>query len=423
MLGGVRRKSSTRGGISGGPTSHVVPSLGARSITMKKQGDPPSGPKDKSTYPPHREQPETFRRRLVVAKKAPATNTNKTTSATQRMYRRIRRPSVTETRDAAGQVIMQNRRHAPHVLNASVWLDTLRYIKQSSDASTTRSGTEGARRLLRGRAEWTHVVRKHVRRGTATEYELHGHGVPSQLLQDHISYWHDQYEAIKPYAQQVEHDTSLMEPSNKGLWELHATSSAAAAVTEPHHVQRALVRRVRTTIIPARPEEEEKDDDDDENKTRDPDLRAISSVTHRLPISSYPSPFDTPDQNEEESPENISLQLYLTVMHRLASTLAVVLDDNVDDMIPGANGTVSRWHVVVSPYLRNGTAPLSTDAKIPRLSVVWQGRQVFVHLVGQVKSDNSDGDSEVDSEGTSGGNLLHITYQGHIQRPAPTTVA
>eukprot|EP00522_Entomoneis_paludosa_P006888 CAMPEP_0172439600 /NCGR_PEP_ID=MMETSP1065-20121228/534_1 /TAXON_ID=265537 /ORGANISM="Amphiprora paludosa, Strain CCMP125" /LENGTH=556 /DNA_ID=CAMNT_0013188303 /DNA_START=30 /DNA_END=1697 /DNA_ORIENTATION=- len=101
------------------------------------------------------------------------------------------------------------------LLNASVLLDTKQYIKNSANASTSRSGTEAARRLLRGRREWLQTVRKHAERGLdhslglspssslvaaaqassdqhvdqrRAAYRLTGHGVPRQLLQDHVDF-------------------------------------------------------------------------------------------------------------------------------------------------------------------------------------------------------------------------------------------
>ena len=94
------------------------------------------------------------------------------------------------------------------LLNVMVLLDPQRYVK-SMNSSTVRSGTEAARRILRGRQEWLKTVRKHAERGLdqssiplwpnklsysmdgmirRASYRLTGHGVPRQLLQDHIDY-------------------------------------------------------------------------------------------------------------------------------------------------------------------------------------------------------------------------------------------
>ena len=94
------------------------------------------------------------------------------------------------------------------LLNVAVMLDPTKYVK-SMDASMVRSGTEAARRILRGRKEWYRTVRKHAERGLdpssiplwpnnlsyptdsmnrRASYRLTGHGVPRELLQDHIDY-------------------------------------------------------------------------------------------------------------------------------------------------------------------------------------------------------------------------------------------
>ena len=156
--------------------------------------------------------------------------------------------SVTQTdiRDSFGQIILQpgtrtQKKNSTHreslrdeinqiednvfksanslpLLNASVLLDTKQYIKHTENAHAIRSGTEAARRLLRGRREWLQTVRKHAERGLGqpfllshqqqqerqrpssndqqsffkdkrrAAYRLTGHGVPTQLLQHHIDF-------------------------------------------------------------------------------------------------------------------------------------------------------------------------------------------------------------------------------------------
>lgn len=439
-------------------------------ITMKKNppdnGNNENNNKDKSvskndkeTLPPlpPRQPPETLRRLVVQRKQQQEEkdqqqeerSSNKSTSPTSSVYRRKRRPSTTETRDTAGQLILQqtttHRNHhyqhpkvsnqtrainspRPPLLNAAVWLDTTRYIKQSSTANTSRSGTEGARRLLRGRHEWMKAVKKHVQRGKATEYTLTGHGVPPQLLQHVVQYWHEQYQqatalqsTMIQHHQQEEKDKTQ---SSQAVWELHATSSAAAPITEPHHVQRALVRRVTLTTI------------NQPHGTAPLSTTTTTSITHRLPITSFPSPFDAP-VDEAEAPENTGLALYLTVMHRLASALAVVLkntddadqegdDDDSDNknnsqakqrsraVCPPTAGVVSRWHVVVGPVQSHEFVGQAMQGD-PRVAVAWHGsRQVFIHLYGKNTKNNESSDSDDDDDKSTP--VLRIVYQAQIQR-------
>ena len=89
-------------------------------------------------------------------------------------------------------------RHRPKLptLYASALLNQTEYIKKSATAATTQSGTEAARRLLRGRKDWVQCVRQHVvypndNNATAavhppTSHALTGHGVPEALLQNHL---------------------------------------------------------------------------------------------------------------------------------------------------------------------------------------------------------------------------------------------
>jgi hypothetical protein len=97
--------------------------------------------------------------------------------------------------------------HAPALLN------TKEYCLQSAKAATTKSGTEAARRLLRGKKDVVKILRQHVVYPNTSynnkdqqyrdqyhphntnnkdqlplpgPYTLTGHGVPTQLLQNHL---------------------------------------------------------------------------------------------------------------------------------------------------------------------------------------------------------------------------------------------
>jgi|UniRef100_A0A8J9TJC0 hypothetical protein len=85
------------------------------------------------------------------------------------------------------------RTHQLPLLNASALLNTKDYCVSSANSATSKSGTEAARRLLRGKRDFVahlrqHVLRKAPTRGASpTSFVLQGHGVPVQLLQDHIN--------------------------------------------------------------------------------------------------------------------------------------------------------------------------------------------------------------------------------------------
>lgn len=74
------------------------------------------------------------------------------------------------------------RRELP-ILRASALLDTREYCIQSANASTSKSGTDAAKRLLRGKRDIVQFLRRHQ---SSQAFCLQGHGIPVQLLQDHI---------------------------------------------------------------------------------------------------------------------------------------------------------------------------------------------------------------------------------------------
>jgi hypothetical protein len=122
---------------------------------------------------------------------------------------RERRP---DGQQSAG--VMHHHHHYRHTLsaiNASALLNTKEYCLKSAAAATSNSGTEAARRLLRGKKDIVNILRQHVvyprqqNDGNANDprqqnvhpyqprqheppvpHTLQGHGVPTQLLQNHL---------------------------------------------------------------------------------------------------------------------------------------------------------------------------------------------------------------------------------------------
>jgi hypothetical protein len=283
--------------------------------------------------PFHHPPPETLRRlRVAAAKQLSQTQADGHASSD---YQYTQRRDATPVHDSQGQWILKSRaaaattapagrrRRVVHTVNAVVWLEPRNYIRAASDASTVKSGTEGALRLHRGRRDWLTTVRKHVSRGRRTNqdnqpaalradnfpggaYRLEGHGVPHQLFQ-----------------------TVLQE----------AVDGGEARGESPVTIH---------------------------NRTSDIDDGAVT-------------------------------ELYLTVMHRLAAALAVVLDE--PDLHTAASSR-RTWQMKVQ-----GMAALPdkshSDDPHPQLWVEWNlaQRQVYLHLVGPPHADAGP---------------LHMMYQSNL---------
>ena len=84
----------------------------------------------------------------------------------------------------------RRRRRKLPIVNASALLDTASYCKTSAKPSgvVTKSGTEAAKRLLRGKKDLVDMLRGQVVFQQNFRVCLAGHGVPQQLLQDHINF-------------------------------------------------------------------------------------------------------------------------------------------------------------------------------------------------------------------------------------------
>lgn len=85
----------------------------------------------------------------------------------------------------------RRRRRKLPVVNAAALLDATAYCKKSAfpGGVVTKSGTEAAKRLLRGKKDLVDMLRGHIiLQQNQRPFCLAGHGVPKQLLQDHINF-------------------------------------------------------------------------------------------------------------------------------------------------------------------------------------------------------------------------------------------
>jgi hypothetical protein len=219
-------------------------------------------------------------------------------------------PSTATTRSTGDENILPH--HPFPILNASVLLDTQRYIVRSGKfpATTTKSGTDAARRMLRGRKEWLQTVRKHVARGrhpatTTTStgsssqrqggggaYEIQGHGVPRQLLQNHVDF-----------------ATKLLKRHRAWTVDFGAPPSTTSKIISSSSIFRDTKDWTMQVLGM---------DGDPSSYRTAPVLRAEAGVS----ATDYDS--STGDNCMPQYDDAHSLQLYLTVMHRLATTLSIV---------------------------------------------------------------------------------------------------
>ena len=73
-------------------------------------------------------------------------------------------------------------------LNAAAILDPRGYCQNSASAATSKSGTDAAKRLLRGKDELINVMKQELNKNRRpSSYLLKGHGIPEQLLQNHLN--------------------------------------------------------------------------------------------------------------------------------------------------------------------------------------------------------------------------------------------
>jgi len=84
----------------------------------------------------------------------------------------------------------RRRRRTLPTVNAAALLDAQAYCKRSAftTGKVTKSGTEAAKRLLRGKKDLVDMLRGNiVLQQSSRPFCLAGHGVPKQLLQDHLN--------------------------------------------------------------------------------------------------------------------------------------------------------------------------------------------------------------------------------------------
>jgi hypothetical protein len=209
----------------------------AGAVVGEEEPIKPNKPKNEHLLPPnvsaHRfiDVPRriSVHRKIDPSKNSTNAATPASSSTTLDLGRLIARPRHSRPRiirDTHGQVMFIQHYYRSSVLpilNASALLDASHYCKHSANASQTKSGLEAAKRLLRGKQDWITLVRKLVfrqqqqqqqsidharnnvtisaaynlsqvlderrlrrRRIPESYFVLTGHGIPHQLLQDHI---------------------------------------------------------------------------------------------------------------------------------------------------------------------------------------------------------------------------------------------
>jgi hypothetical protein len=136
----------------------------------------------------------------VSAKRTKATvlvTNNTLPKLPSRVGRYVLRPTICrDIRDSHGVLLLTPARNPQQystlfrdkypTLFASALLDCEIYCQKSASASSIRSGSEAARRLLRGKRDLLTLIRKQVERAGASPYLLKGHSVPDPVLQDHV---------------------------------------------------------------------------------------------------------------------------------------------------------------------------------------------------------------------------------------------
>lgn len=142
---------------------------------------------------PSSDEPRPVPRKLIVKRRVGGENTTKnsvgriTGSPKRWKKKKLSNKHPVEILDTLGQPILEVPR-TPQlgklpILNAASLLHTKSYSIKSATNSTI-SGLAATRRLLRGRHDFLQVVRKLL--PTQKTFLLNGHGVPSQLLDEHI---------------------------------------------------------------------------------------------------------------------------------------------------------------------------------------------------------------------------------------------
>ena len=194
-------------------------------------------------------------------------------------------------------------------LHASAILDCQQYCKRSANAAPSKSGTEASRRLLRGKKQFLTLVRKLVSRqamtttinnNTPQSYRLVDHGVPNQLLQDHVD-----LASVLLLAESA---------SDNGLSKGHGTRSSHCSIQFMSNMDNNQTAK-HMTNPPVRNEPHPVDC----MQVRRRHGRTKSTTTSTQTVA-------VPDMYQDR------LQLYLTVMHRIARKLgSVIVHPAVDE--------------------------------------------------------------------------------------------
>lgn len=262
-----------------------------------KRGDTTSNCDEKSTQQQQANKQQQTPRRLVVKRNTSAEEAKKPTTKDVGVIiqkRRRRKKPKTEIRDTWGQLILtvprkintttkseqQDPSNRLPILNASALLHTKDYCVHSADSRTSTSGLGAARRLIQGKHDFLKVLRQLVH-DTQQRFVLQGHGVPHQLLQEHV------------------------ELAN-ALLTHHENANSCAFHYHPRQ---------------SGPPTASNDDDDTNKNCLERWMRILQhDGSHR--VVKWP-PIASNNNNMLQWQE--SMQLYVTVMHRLATKLGTAV--------------------------------------------------------------------------------------------------
>jgi hypothetical protein len=187
--------SNTPGGKDSGSTAGVSALQSTSKADGKKDGKPETASKTSEANTPETttesttttttNTPSRFIIEPVCTRKRP---TNKDLSKTATEFKKHQ---VATIKDRHGCPILSWNKPVDGrtintripLLNASALLDKREYCLKSAKASTTKSGTDAARRLLRGQRDLVQVLRQ---QSSLQTFILQGHGIPTALLQDNL---------------------------------------------------------------------------------------------------------------------------------------------------------------------------------------------------------------------------------------------
>jgi len=379
----VRRRSPSESSSSSHPNDSNTPAKASPSkvgrFVLRSSNKPPSNTNtthNKKTVPP-KEIKDTAGQSIVVLQPLKRANAKASDSSAQI---KDTQPNQSKNNSSAYRLPL---------LNASALLDTTKYCIQSASSSTSRSGTEAARRLLRGKKDLIQVLRQLLsidhkgvehKKGWSTrsikvqpvtdgpqQFVVQGHGVPPQLLQEHVNY-------------------------AKAMLQYHECQACLFQSKDPNSLR---IRRLNGTqeILPLQP-------------TTD---SSSSESTQRLVVTSQ-------DQ-DALSTMDPNLQLYLTVMKRMASALGSVLRNPsmsklpLEDDVTSQDDTdleVGQWRAEFVRGLVLPTKWMPEDALVHPV-VEWTPLLIY-H-----EQDDENGQAHVETKGVGGGQVK-IRLQGY-----PTT--